>query len=173
MSENNTESAPATSATAEKQPSKLILFMERYFSNIFSKQHWIYTILFAGIAVFLAITSLFPSTIILDIDLVITVAMMGGFLLLFVFCNRKPLKQYILEGNVGIRAAMLGIFAAIFVGIAIVWYFLTNDLTGGAAKYQFTNLLPVVFMICLPGLELRGRSYSSGKHWKTSLMRFR
>jgi hypothetical protein len=147
MGKKNTGSTRATSVTSEKQPSKLQAFLEKNFSNIFSKEHWIYTITFAVVVGFLGLTTIWGKTL-LDTDLFIAVAMMGGCFLLFVFCNRKPLKQYIIDGSVGVRAAMLGIFAAIFLVIAIVWYELTKKLV---EKYQFTYMLPFIFMIIYLG----------------------
>ncbi|MFX0098677.1 MAG: hypothetical protein ACFFCS_03780 [Candidatus Hodarchaeota archaeon] len=141
--DDSSETEEMRTPRAKKQ-NKLLVFLNNNFGNIFSREHYLYTLTFFVAAIILAILQFFPTSVPLTVGLCISTSLLLTFVIMFVLSNLKGTEDYVIGRNLKKKALTLLILGLISVGLCVLFFLLSMDLP---KLYRYDISLPWVFII--------------------------
>nr|MDO8110907.1 hypothetical protein [Candidatus Sigynarchaeota archaeon] len=144
---------PAASEKKQKAPKpaserteKLMKFVNDNFSNVFSRSHWVYTIIFFIAALFIAILRWFNNS--LPFAIYIATSLVFTFFILFVISTLDSAAPLVLEGTNFKKLIIFLVIFGISIGLAVLAILGTNNLP---TQYQLITMLPAIYMLVFFG----------------------
>lgn len=146
-----TPGSPETASGASSKPrskaaEQLLRFLNDNFSNVFSSTHWVYTLCFFTMALFIAVLRFVPGSLLLA--LYVATSLVFNFFLLFVFSSHDAMAPLVLKGTGMKKLLVFAIFFGISIGITALAFYASK---GFPIQYQFDTMLPVVYMLIFFG----------------------
>ncbi|MHA1681313.1 MAG: hypothetical protein ACTSUE_09910 [Promethearchaeota archaeon] len=128
---------------------KLRVMVNKNFSNILSKEHWVYTLIFFVSVLVLSLFSLIESSLaVLTVVIFISTTLIIMFAILFVMSNMKSFESRILKCEMRTKLGWLGLVSLISFGIFIVLYLVSLPLGAG---FRLEAVLPIVYSVVFVG----------------------
>ncbi len=146
-----TQGAKGAPAKPRSRAAEQVLqFVNSNFSNVFSSTHWVYTLIFFVMALFIAILRLFKDYFdnILLFALYVATALVFAFFILFVIASADASAPLVVHGT---NLKKFGLFMLLFglsVGITTLAFYGSESFP---LQYQLDTMLPVLYMLIFFG----------------------
>ncbi len=147
------KTTPGTHGAKEalaKPRSKSAVALENWlnsnFSGVFSSTHWVYTLIFFIMAIFIAILRFFDGSLLFA--LYVATSLVFTFFILFVIASSDASAPLVVQGSNLKKLLLFLLLFGISVGISVLAFYGSENFP---VQYQFETMLPVLYMLIFFG----------------------